>query len=63
MATNTVDLSQINIKGLIRDVKKKEAMKLLKQVIENNKMILKLQKQVLKLQEAEKRKRRRKQER
>ena len=48
---------------LIRDVREKEVMRLLKQMIENNKMILKLQTQVLKLQEAEKRKKRRKQER
>jgi len=38
-------------------------MRLLKQVIKNNEIILKLQKQVLELQEAEERKRRIQQER
>jgi len=44
MAISIVDLNQINIEGLIRDMGEKEAMRLLKQIIENNKMILKLQK-------------------
>ena len=51
MATNIVDISQVNMEELIRDVGKKEAMRLLKQVMENNIMILKLQKQLLELQE------------
>jgi len=49
MATITVDLSQKNIKELIRDVKEKKAIRLLKQIIKNNKIILKLQKQVVEL--------------
>ena len=49
MATNIVDISQVNMEELIRDVEKKEAMRLLKQVMENNIMILKLQKQLLEL--------------
>ena len=40
MATNIIDISQVNIKGLMRDMGEKEAMRLLKQVIENNIMIL-----------------------
>jgi len=32
---------------LVRDVKEEEAMRLLKQVLENNVMLLKLQKQLL----------------
>jgi len=38
------------MEGLIRDVEEKEAMRLLKQVLENNVILLKLQKQLLKLQ-------------
>ena len=52
MAINIFD--QISVKELIRDIEEEKAMRLLKQVIENNLMILKLQKQILKLQEAEK---------
>ena len=44
MATSIVDISQINIEGLIRDVREKEVMRLLKQVLENNVMLLNLQK-------------------
>ena len=63
MATSIVDISQINMKGLIRDIEEEEVMRLPKQVMENNMIILKLQKQLLKLQEAEKEKRRREEER
>ena len=63
MATSIVDISQINMEGLIRDIEEEEVMRLLKQMMENNMIILKLQKQFLKLQEAEKEKRRREQER
>ena len=49
IATNIIDISQVNMKGLIRDVGEKEAMRLLKQVMENNVIILKLQKQLLEL--------------
>ena len=44
IAISIVNLNQINIKELIRDIEEKEAMRLLKQIIKNNKMILKLQK-------------------
>jgi len=60
MVTNIFD--QISVKELIRDVGEEKSMRLLKQVIENNLMILKLQKQVSKLQEAEKQKKRRDQD-
>ena len=45
---NIVDISQVNMKRLIRDVGEEEVMKLLKQVIKNNLMLLKLQKQFCK---------------
>jgi len=57
IATSIVDISQLNTEELIRNVEEGKLMRLLKQVIENNEMILKLQKQVVELQEAEKRKR------
>ena len=60
MTTNIVDISQVNIEELIRDMGEKEAMRLLKQVIKDNIMILKLQNQLLELQEVEKKKRREK---
>ena len=47
MAINIFD--QNSVKGLIRDMGEEEAMRVLKQVIENNLMILKLQKQLLEL--------------
>jgi len=53
MATSIVDISQINIEGLIRDVREEEVMRLLKQVLENNMMLLNLQKQLLELKVAE----------
>lgn len=56
-----MDISQINIKELIRDVKKEKTT--LKQMLENNMMLLNLQKQILKLQIAEDQKRKKKQER
>jgi len=52
MATNIVDVSQVNMEELIRGVGKKKAMRLLKQIMENNIIILKLQKLLLELQEA-----------
>ena len=57
IVTSIVDISQLNTEELIRNVEEGKVMRLLKQVIENNEMILKLQKQVVELQEAEKRKR------
>jgi len=44
IATSIVDISQINMEGLIRDVEEEKAMRLLKQVLENNVMLLNLQK-------------------
>ena len=38
------------MEGLIRNVKEKEAMRLLQQVIKNNKIILDLQKQLVMLE-------------
>jgi len=52
MATSIFDISQVNMEELIRDVGDKEVMGILKQVMKNNMIILKLQKQLLKLQEA-----------
>ena len=62
MATSIIDISQINIKGLVKYIKEEEATRLLKQMLENNIMLLNLQKQLLKLQIAEDQKRRREQE-
>jgi len=59
MATSIVNISHMDIEELIRDVKEGKAMRLLKQIIKNNEMILKLQKQVVELQEVEKRERKR----
>ena len=63
MATNIVDISQINIEVLVRYVGEEEAIRLLKQVLENNVILLNLQKQLLELQVVEDQKRRREQER
>ena len=46
MATSTVDISKINIEGLIRNMGKKEAIRMLKQIMENNVMLLNLQRQI-----------------
>ena len=62
MATSIIDISQINIKGLVKYIKEEEATRLLKQMLENNIMLLNLQKQLLKLQIAEDQERRREQE-
>jgi len=50
---NIVDICQVNIKELIRDVEEEEVTRLLKQIIVNNMMLLNLQRQILKLQVAE----------
>jgi len=50
---NIVDVSQVNIKGLIRDIGEEEVTRLLKQIVENNMMLLNPQRQILKLQVAE----------
>ena len=62
MATSIIDISQINIKGLVKYIKEEEATRILKQMLENNIMLLNLQKQLLKLQIAEDQERRREQE-
>ena len=49
MATNSFNpeiFNQVNVEGLIRNVEEEEAMRLLKQVVENNQTILELQKQL-----------------
>ena len=38
-----VDISQMNIEKLIRDVREEKAIRLLKQIMENNVMLLNLQ--------------------
>jgi len=43
MATSIFDISQVNMEEFIRDVGDKEVMGLLKQVMKNNMIILKLQ--------------------
>ena len=48
MATNTFD--QISMERLIRDIEEEKAMRLLQQVMKNNKIILNLQKQLITLE-------------
>ena len=54
---NIGDISQVNMKRLIRDVGEEEVMKLLKQVIKNNLMLLKLQKPILQVVKDQKKRR------
>jgi len=54
-----MDISQVDMEGLIRDIGEEEATRLLKKIMENNVMLLNLQKQILKLQVVEDQKRRR----
>jgi len=61
--SSIVDISQINMEELIRDIREEEVIRLLKQIMENNMMLLNLQKQILELQVVEDQKRRRQQER
>jgi len=63
MATTIIDISQVNMEELIGDVGEEEATRLLKQVMENNVMLLKLQKQLLELQVVENQKSKKEQER
>jgi len=51
-----VDISQVNMKEIIREYGEEEVVRLMKVIMENNVMILKLQKQILKLQVAAKEK-------
>jgi len=61
MITEIVDISQVNMKELIRDVEKEKVIRLLKQILENNVILLNLQKQLLELQVVEDQKRKREQ--
>jgi len=47
--SSIVDISQINMEELIRDIREEEVIRLLKQIMENNMMLLNLQKQILEL--------------
>jgi len=57
--TSIINISQVNIKELTRDIKEKKVTRLLKQIIENNMMLLNLQKQILELYMAKNQKRKR----
>jgi len=63
MVTGIVDISQVNMEEMIRDVEEEEVIRLLKQILENNIMLLNLQRQLLELQVVEDQKKRREQER
>ena len=59
------DISQINMEEMIRGYGEKEIARMMKEIMENNVTMLKLQKQIVELQVAEeerKRKQRRRQE-
>jgi len=59
------DISQINMEEMIRGYGEKEIVRMMKEIMENNVTMLKLQKQIVELQVAEeerKRKQRRRQE-
>ena len=58
-----VGTSQMNMEELIRNMEEEEVTRLLKQIMENNVMLLNLQRQILELQVVEDKKRRRQQER
>ena len=58
-----VDISQINMEELIRNIGEKEVTRLLKKVIENNIKILELQKMLVIIMRKNKEERRRKQKR
>ena len=62
MNQNIMDISQVDIKRLIRDMGEKEETSLLKQIIQNNVMLLNLQRQILELQVVKDQKRKRQQE-
>ena len=47
------DISQINIEEMIRRYGEEETARMMKEIIENNAMMLKLQKQIMELQVAE----------
>ena len=51
------DISQINMEEMIRGYGEKEIARMMKEIMENNVTMLKLQKQIVELQVAEERKR------
>ena len=58
------EISQINMKEMVRKYGEEETVRMMKEIMENNGMMLKLQKQIIELQVAEeerKRKQRRRQ--
>jgi len=57
------DISQVNMEEMIREYGKEEVVRLMKVIMENNVMMLKLQKQILELQVAAKEKKRRQEDR
>jgi len=56
-------VSQVNMEEMIREYGKEEVVRLMKVIMENNVMMLKLQKQILELQVAAKEKKRRQEDR
>ena len=47
------DMSQVNMKEMVRKYSEEEMVRIMKEIMENNAMMLKLQKQIVKLQVAE----------
>ena len=47
------DMSQVNMKEMVRKYSEEEMVIIMKEIMENNAMMLKLQKQIVKLQVAE----------
>jgi len=47
------DMSQVNMKEMVRKYSEEEMVRMMKEIMENNAMMLKLQKQIVKLQVAE----------
>ena len=47
--SSIVSISQVNMEELIRDIEEEEETRLLKQIMENNVMLLNLQRQILEL--------------
>ena len=46
-------MSQVNMKEMVRKYSEEEMVRMMKEIMENNAMMLKLQKQIVKLQVAE----------
>ena len=53
MKTKMADMSQVNMKEMVRKYSEEEMVRMMKEIMENNAMMLKLQKQIVKLQVAE----------